>query len=257
MAKRFTDTQKWEDDWYMNLSNDFKLLYQYILDKCDAVGVWKPNRRLAEFHVGNEIDWNQFMLEMDDRLDTTKKGYWWLTKFVEFQYGTLDEGSGSKPIQSYIKLLKKHEVWEDYRKGINSLKEKEKVKVKDKEKVKEKKGDELTPYRDFYFPEFAQARESDNKSAVQGYFRFVGMIFNTEDYPNALNKPAFHILKIPNQMKFTDYLKLSSEAKRRGVNIIDLLNSMINNRKYAEGKQSLYLTLLNWVKKEPVKGTNL
>lgn len=126
----------------MELKPQFKLLYQYILDRCDSVGVWKPNTRLAEFFVsqGEEIDWDGFIMNMGDRLSVTDRGNYWLTKFCDFQYGDLHEGSKSNPVQSYIKLLKKHNLWEGYSKGTATLKEQEqeqdKVKVKEKEKKK-------------------------------------------------------------------------------------------------------------------------
>lgn len=129
----------------MELGPTFKLLYQYILDRCDSVGVWKPNTRLAEFFVSNgaEIDWDGFVGNMGDRLKVTDRGNYWLTKFCDFQYGKLSEDSTSKPILSYINLLKKHNLWKAYTKGMDTLKEKDKEKEKEEEKEKSLKDREL------------------------------------------------------------------------------------------------------------------
>jgi len=35
MSKRFTDTDKWRDEWWQSLSNDYKIIWQYLLDHCD------------------------------------------------------------------------------------------------------------------------------------------------------------------------------------------------------------------------------
>lgn len=143
MSKRFTDTDKWEDSWYMNLTIENKLFYNFLLDKCNTIGLWKPNLRLAEFILGYKIDHKKFIKELGkDRIYILKNGYWWLIKFCDFQYGVINEESTSKPIQSYINLLKKHNLWIPYLKGIDTLKEKDKDKDKVKEKDKDKE-DEL------------------------------------------------------------------------------------------------------------------
>ena len=131
MSKRFTDSDKWEDDWFMELSDSYKLAYLYALDRCDSVGVWKPNEKLLKFFIG-DINIAEFETIMNGRLVVLPCGKWWFRKFCDFQYGTLTEESTSKPIISYIKLLKKHTLWVPYTKGIHTLKEKEKEKEKEK-----------------------------------------------------------------------------------------------------------------------------
>ena len=60
MAKRFTDSTKWSDIWFSELSTEHKLAYIYILDSCDQVGVWHPNFKLADFQLGFNTDWKNF-----------------------------------------------------------------------------------------------------------------------------------------------------------------------------------------------------
>ena len=43
MAKRFTDTKIWEEDWFIELPKDYKLFFFYIKDTCDHAGVFKVN----------------------------------------------------------------------------------------------------------------------------------------------------------------------------------------------------------------------
>ena len=130
MKRRMTETGKWQDKWFRALPFDLKLTYLYIVDNCDNVGVWEPDEELVRFMTklpdqatglpfeeGNSLLDRMYDALGKDRVMRTGKGYWWLTKFCDFQYGPLDPGSTSKPIQSYIALLQKHNLWEPYCKG--------------------------------------------------------------------------------------------------------------------------------------------
>lgn len=129
MAKRFTDSSKWSDIWFSDLSTEHKLIYLYILDNCDQVGVWQPNLKLAEFQLGIRPNWELFQTALtESRLFIMPNKSWWLIKFCTFQYGELTEQSKSKTSEYYIKLLKKHTLWIDYTKTIYSFKDKEKEK---------------------------------------------------------------------------------------------------------------------------------
>ena len=136
MAKRFTDITKWTNNkWYFNLSIESKLFWIYLLDSCDSVGVWEENIKLANITIGYTYSLDTLLKDFKKQIYIFKDNRkWWIKDFCDFQYGNLKEDSPSKPIQSYISLLKKHSLWKVYTKGINTLKEKE----KDKEQVKEK-----------------------------------------------------------------------------------------------------------------------
>jgi hypothetical protein len=130
MAKRFTDTSKWKDSWFQDLPTKYKLLWFYLLDECDNAGVWKPNIRLASFQIGEPFEEIEARRVFADRIEITQSGYWYITKFIQFQYGELSEAC--KPHLSVITLLKNHKI-KGYTKGIHTLKEKEKEKEEDKE----------------------------------------------------------------------------------------------------------------------------
>ncbi len=90
MARRMTDTAKWDDDWFMNLSPSAKLLWFYLCDQCDHAGIWKVNRRLVEFKIGKDLDWQAVRTEIGDRVTEIDEGRrWHIRKFVEFQYGAV------------------------------------------------------------------------------------------------------------------------------------------------------------------------
>lgn len=138
MAKRYTDSNKWDDPWYSDLPVNFKLTWDYICGKCDAVGVWKPSKKHLEFNIGMPVDMVAFLKACGpERIVIINSGNWWLKKFCDFQYGELKEDSKSPTTQSYIKMLKKHNLWEGYIKGIDRLCNSPKEKEKDTEEEKE------------------------------------------------------------------------------------------------------------------------
>ena len=52
MAKRFSSTEKWDDVWFSELSPIGKLLFLFIVDKCNNAGFIEPNCRLHSFTMG-------------------------------------------------------------------------------------------------------------------------------------------------------------------------------------------------------------
>jgi hypothetical protein len=90
MAKRFTDTMKWNEDWYLDLSLSNKLFWIYICDNCNHAGIFKPNKRMFELLLGDNINIETFLkLINKDKLRICVLGNkrWYLTGFIEFQYG--------------------------------------------------------------------------------------------------------------------------------------------------------------------------
>ena len=54
--KRFTETNKWEDSWFSELSPNEKLLWLYIVDKCDNAGFFEFNLKFCTFFTGLSKD---------------------------------------------------------------------------------------------------------------------------------------------------------------------------------------------------------
>ena len=147
MAKRFTDTNKWDDDWFLELALEYKLAWQYICDNCDNVGVWKTSRKAISFHVGVEIDLVEFLRICGPKRIKVMDGKWWIRGFCDFNYNDSIRNHHANPpakkspaVESYVKLLKNHGLWDEYidlPKGIAMTIDSHKDKDKDKDQDKD------------------------------------------------------------------------------------------------------------------------
>lgn len=137
MAKRFTDTELWDKEWFMNLSCKYKCLVKLVRDKCDIAGIWSPNWVIASAYIGEPVT-EKDLLSIDGgrQFKKSKEGKIICVDFIKFQYGKLSEKS---PVhRRVIELLNSQNI--DYKYPINRVEEKEedKEEEKDKEEVKEK-----------------------------------------------------------------------------------------------------------------------
>lgn len=91
MAKRFTDTEIWEQDWFVALPNKYKLLWNFIKDKCDDCGVWRPNKEILQRVLSEPLNLNEFLVyvnsEEKERILILLNGRWFIKDYFFFQYG--------------------------------------------------------------------------------------------------------------------------------------------------------------------------
>ena len=92
MAKRFHDSGLWNEDWFIDLSTENKLFYQYIIDNCNHAGIWKPNLKHFEFILGSK--WglieaiNAINIDKERIIMFPNKRYF-ICGFIPFQYGSV------------------------------------------------------------------------------------------------------------------------------------------------------------------------
>lgn len=105
--KRFTETAKWEDPWFRRLSPEMKLLWQWLLDRCDNAGIIDPDIELASFQIGYQYPMDT-LSRFGDRVEQLECGKWFIPKFIQFQYGQLSEDcKAHKPV---FQSLEKHGI---------------------------------------------------------------------------------------------------------------------------------------------------
>ena len=112
MAKRFTDTTKWSEDWYLDLPLKDKLFWIFVCDNCNHAGIFKPNKKLFEYVIGCDVDLKKFVSKVNqekERIIILGNGRWYLKGFIEFQYGaTLNPNSNVH--KSVLKLLNENDI---------------------------------------------------------------------------------------------------------------------------------------------------
>ena len=105
--KRFTETNKWIDPWFIELTPSEKLLWLYLVDNCDQIGVIDFSKRIADFNLGLNTDINKFIENSEKRVIELDNGKLLIIDFLSFQNGNISEKCPAhKPI---IRLLEKSE----------------------------------------------------------------------------------------------------------------------------------------------------
>jgi hypothetical protein len=84
MAKRFTDTEKWKDEWWGSLSNDYRMIWLYLVDSCSIAGIWKKDFRGLNFNCNTKITEKEFLEVFETRL-IDRGNYFFIPKFLRFQ----------------------------------------------------------------------------------------------------------------------------------------------------------------------------
>jgi hypothetical protein len=105
MAQRFTDSNKWLDNWFSNLPNDYKIVWLYLLDTCDNAGIFQINMRLLNFNCSTNITEHDLLKTFIGRITKFDTDKCIINKFCIFQYGTDFLTSKNKAVLSAIKKL--------------------------------------------------------------------------------------------------------------------------------------------------------
>jgi hypothetical protein len=153
MAKRMTDSEKWKDQWFSNLNNDYKIVWFYLLDDCDNAGIWQCNIRTLNFNCNTSFTEADLLNTFSKRLTKISDDKFLINKFCEYQYGIDFITSKNKAVISAINKLKSNNLIEDnkgiytltipYQYPIDTPKEQEQDKFKDKFKDKDKEQEQV------------------------------------------------------------------------------------------------------------------
>lgn len=108
MAKRFIDTDLFDDEWFMNLPPEAKILWLYFITKCDHAGILKLNQTLAKVQTGIK-DLTKVIEQLGNRIVTVNDNIFFVPKFIEYQYPDFPK-SKVRQQASAIEILRKYDL---------------------------------------------------------------------------------------------------------------------------------------------------
>lgn len=219
MAKRFTDTDMWDREWYMALSCKLKCLVKLVRDKADLSGVWSPNWIIASTYIGEPVTEKELLLiDNGGQFKKMANGKIFCIGFVEFQYGELSEKS---PVhRKILSLLKQNDLLDEYKKigyqyPINRVQEEDKDKEEEKEEDKE-------------------------KETVKTFFNQMPFPADAGSIPDIKINSCIELLRITKQVT-VDFLQVQ---KLWPV----FLAQNVNGTKYYANVEAIHSHFINWIK---------
>lgn len=168
MAKRFTATEIWAEDWFLEMPLEYKLFWYYMLSTCNHAGIFKVN--LRSFCGLNEVKLTpKLVLDYFNkgkvRIREINSSLWLIEEFFVYQYGTTlnDKNRVHNSIKNeYIK----YNIELGSIRGLLDLKEG--VKDKDKDIVLDK--ERGLWFLKFYNSNYASYKQTFNGQSTSEHF---------------------------------------------------------------------------------------
>lgn len=165
MAKRFSDTEIWNKEWFLNLSLKHKMLVKFLFDNCDCAGVYEPNYALLSFYIGEKITPKDF--ENLKQIKRLKNGNFLIEDFLKFQYGISSYDSLNPKFSVHKGIIKSLEKNQLLDKGCLRIKQPLQDMDKDMDKDKD-----------------INSNNIPNKKDIETYCKLVAKKINVDEFIN-------------------------------------------------------------------------
>jgi len=106
--KRFTETQKWDDPWFREIHGSHKLVFLYILDRCNNAGFWEVDLSALAFHTKLEPKHFEGAFKALERGLQGASGWVWVRNFLKHQKN--DSLNAANPAHRQIIALLKDQA---------------------------------------------------------------------------------------------------------------------------------------------------
>ena len=122
MSYRMSNTEKWKDLWFNNLSPHAKLLFFYFVENCDNAGFFEVNKKFMLFHTGfTEQELMDAGIELKKSYLKSKDGTkLWFKNFLKYQK-KLPLNSANNMHKQIIMLIQENLSDENKFKGSDSI----------------------------------------------------------------------------------------------------------------------------------------
>lgn len=159
MAKRFTDTAKWEKAWFRRLEPVNKCIWMFLCDRCDHAGIWDIDPEAFQYFIGADCSVASIIEVFGDRIRRVDDDKLLIVPFASYQYGHLNPEN--RVHKSVIDRLKKLEN-KDLSSPLQGAKDKDKETDTDKEaKLNSKKLPRLAELWNEHVPSLARVTKSN------------------------------------------------------------------------------------------------
>lgn len=134
MVKRLSDSEIWNKDWFLDLTDKQKLLVKFLFDNCDCAGIYEISKRMLRVCFEQPITREDF--EAIKQVSFINENTIFIEDFIRFQYKV--EVSELNPKftvhKGVIAKLTKYGIFETLSKGLPNPY----IRVQDKDKDKDK-----------------------------------------------------------------------------------------------------------------------
>jgi hypothetical protein len=160
MSYIYTSTGKWEDTWFSDLSNDAKILFYYISEKCNNAGFYEINKKLMLVQTNmNEARSRECFTEIKKAyvMSADRKTVW-LKNFIKYQrkLPLKENVSNHKQIINFLKLnLENTDKFPKNQEIIDLLP----ISIQPKKIIKVEKDKDAEPTKRFIKPTIEEIKE--------------------------------------------------------------------------------------------------
>ena len=134
MVKRLSDSEIWNKDWFLDLTDKQKLLVKFLFDNCDCAGIYEISKRMLRVCFEQPITREDF--ESIKQVIFLDENIVFIEDFIRFQYKVeISELNPKFTVhKGVIAKLNKYGIFETLSKGLPNPY----LRVQDKDKDKDK-----------------------------------------------------------------------------------------------------------------------
>ena len=134
MVKRLSDSEIWNKDWFLDLTDKQKLLVKFLFDNCDCAGIYEISKRVLRVCFQEEVTREDF--EAIKQVQFIDENKIFIEDFIRFQYKVeISELNPKFTVhRGIIAKLTKYGIFETLSKGLPNPYQRVQDKDKDKDK---------------------------------------------------------------------------------------------------------------------------
>lgn len=123
MPNRFTDSEKFKNKWYRNLTPKHKCMWEYFTSECNIAGILEIDLEMMSFCIGEKITIADFEI-FEDRVLFIKEDLVFIPSFVLFQQkiNTFSElNYKNKAHKGILAILEKYNIDDSFKGALKPL----------------------------------------------------------------------------------------------------------------------------------------